>query len=79
LTDANLVKARKMATLRNSVELLEQAIALASKNGIVVRVEVLDGLEGGYCRLGQREFVFLDPSLTAAEQLEVILPVLQNR
>lgn len=64
--------------LDNSVTMLEQAICYAKSKGIQIRKEVLDGAQAGYCRIGNRSFVFLDQSATAAEQLAEIMKVLRS-
>ena len=64
--------------LTNSVDLLEKAIECAKTLGIAVRTEVLDGGTGGYCQFGGKAHIFLDQSLTAAEQLEIVMPILKQ-
>ncbi|MDZ4852708.1 MAG: hypothetical protein SGI77_25745 [Pirellulaceae bacterium] len=64
--------------LDNSVELLEHAISYAKSHGFRVRSEGLDGIPGGYCRIGNNPFIFLDQSTTAAQQLTEIMRVLQS-
>ncbi len=64
--------------LTNSVDLLEKAIEYAKSLGIAVRTEVLDGGTGGYCRFGGKAHIFLDQSLTAAEQLEIMMQILKQ-
>jgi hypothetical protein len=64
--------------LTNSVDLLEKAIDCAKSLGIAVRTEVLDGGTGGYCRIGSKAYIFLDQALTAAEQLDIVMQVLQQ-
>lgn len=64
--------------LTNSVELLEKAIQCANMHGISVRMEVLDGGTGGYCRFGGKAHIFLDQTLTAAEQLEIVMLALKH-
>jgi hypothetical protein len=64
--------------LTNSVELLEKAIQCATTHGISVRMELLDGGTGGYCRFAGKAHIFLDQRLTAAEQLEIVMFALRN-
>ena len=58
------------------VELLEQSIALARRSGYEVREEWMDGYSGGACEIKGRKCLFLDPTASPAEQLEVLLDVL---
>ncbi len=69
---------RKLTMLNNSVELLEQAIEYAEKQGFQVRNETLGGATGGLCRIGNASTIFLDQSATASQQLAEIMAVLQN-
>ena len=73
-----IAESPSMTQISNSVELLEQALAMAKARGFVVRSELLEGIEGGHCRIGRRDVIFIDPSTTAAEQLSVIMPILQH-
>ena len=62
----------------HSVDLLEEAIELANQIGFEVRHEWLDGSRGGTCRIGDRKLLFVDLSLTAAEQLEQVTGALKH-
>jgi hypothetical protein len=73
-----IAESPSMTQISNSVELLEQALAMAKARGFVVRSELLEGIEGGHCRIGRRDVIFIDPSTTAAEQLSVLMPILQQ-
>jgi hypothetical protein len=64
--------------LNNSVELLEQAVEYAKKQGFRVRSESLGGMPGGLCRIGDASTIFLDQSATASQQLAEIMAVLRN-
>jgi hypothetical protein len=55
----------------NSVELLEEALAIVSNAGIEVRHVYLDGGMGGLCRLGDKHVLFLDVTASAPEQLSL--------
>jgi hypothetical protein len=65
--------------LNNSVELLEQAVEYAKKQGFRVRSESLEGASGGLCRIGNATTIFLDQSATASQQLTEIMAVLQSK
>ena len=56
-----------------TVELLEQALALAERSGITVRQDWLSGGPAGLCELKGRRWLFVDLSLPPAEQLEQVL------
>jgi hypothetical protein len=62
----------------HTVELLEQALDLATRLGYVVRQEWLAGNGGGSCELRGRKLFFLDLDLSPDEQLEQILAVLRR-
>ncbi len=59
-----------------TVELLQQAMALARRSGYQVRQEWMEGYSGGACEIKGRKCLFLDPTSPPADQLEVILDVL---
>jgi hypothetical protein len=62
----------------HTIELLEEAIALATRSGIGVRQDWFGGSPAGLCELKGRRFVFVDLSLSPREQLEQILEGLRN-
>jgi hypothetical protein len=62
----------------NSVELLESAVKHAKSLGVAVRAEFMEGLPGGLCRIGNQLYLFLDQSLTAADQLDVVMQALHD-
>jgi hypothetical protein len=59
-----------------TVELLEEALELARRAGYRVRQEWLEGCAGGACVIKGQKWLFLDPTLSAAEQLEDVLNAL---
>ncbi|MFO1066818.1 MAG: hypothetical protein U0892_23410 [Pirellulales bacterium] len=61
----------------HTIDLLEEALDTAAQMGFQVRHESLGGNGGGACRLGKRYMLFVDRSLTAAEQLEQALGALR--
>jgi len=60
----------------HTVELLEQATAIAQSLGFKIRQEWLDGAGGGHCQLGGQKWIFLDLSQDAAEHLDQVLAAL---
>lgn len=62
----------------NSVELLEKSIRVARSQGYVVRFDPLEGIEGGLCRIGERFHIFLDQTLSAREQLDILIAALSE-
>lgn len=62
----------------HTIDLLEEALQLAGQSGWQVRHEWLGGSRGGTCRLGGKHMLFVDRSLTAAEQLEQVLDGLRQ-
>jgi hypothetical protein len=57
----------------HTVELLEQAIGLAGRCGIVVRQDWFGGLAAGACEFQGRRWIFIDLALSPREQLEQVL------
>ncbi len=55
----------------NTIELLEEALAIVANAGIEIRQVYLDGGNGGLCRLGDRHVLFLEVTLAASEQLSL--------
>jgi len=62
----------------HTIDLLEEAVQLARTHGWQVRYEWLDGARGGACRLGAKQLLFIDRSLTAAEQLNQVVMALRE-
>ena len=61
----------------HTVELLEEAIALAERVGHQIRQEWLDGSGGGACEIKGNKWIFLDLALGPLDQLEVVLEALR--
>ncbi len=61
----------------HTVDLLEEALAVAQQLGFEVRREWLNGKKSGVCRIGKRYLLFIDLSLTASEQLDQVLEPLR--
>ncbi len=62
----------------HTVELLEEAIAVAEQAGYEVREEWLGGTGGGHCEIKGRKCVFLDLAVGPLDQLEVLLDTLRR-
>jgi hypothetical protein len=62
----------------HTVELLEQAIALAGRCGFVVRQDWFGGSAAGVCEFQGRRWIFIDLALTHREQLDQVLAGLQS-
>ena len=60
----------------HTVEMLEEALELAERIGFRVRQEWLDGRGSGACELKGQQWIFLDLSETAREQLDAVLACL---
>jgi hypothetical protein len=61
----------------HTVELLEQAIALAEQCGFVVRQDWFGGSPAGACELKGRRWILIDLALGPREQLEGVLEALR--
>ncbi len=62
----------------HSVDLLEEAIAVAAEAGFEVRQEWLAESTGGACRIGNKYVLYVDQSLTAADQLKQVIGALRE-
>lgn len=62
----------------HTVELLEQACAVAEQLGYRTRQEWLGGTGGGACEFAGRKWIFVDLALTVFEQLEQVLEALRQ-
>ena len=62
----------------HTVELLEEAIAVAKQAGYQVREEWLGGTGGGACELRGRKCIFLDLAVGPLDQLELVLETLRR-
>ena len=62
----------------HTVELLEQAVAVAGQLGYRTRHEWLGGTGGGACEFGGRKWIFIDLALTTVEQLEQVTDALRS-
>lgn len=57
----------------NSVDILEEALAIAKQLGFDVRNEWLSEMPAGPCRIGAKHVLFVDLSTSASEQLSQVL------
>ncbi|HID74752.1 MAG TPA: hypothetical protein EYP56_02000 [Planctomycetaceae bacterium] len=62
----------------HTVELLEEAIALAQQVDYEIRYEWLAGSGGGACELKGRKCIFLDLAVGPADHLDVVLEALRR-
>jgi len=62
----------------HTVELLEEAIALAERVGYLVRQEWLGGSGGGDCQIQGQKWIFLDLAVGHLDQLELVLKTLRR-
>lgn len=62
----------------HSVDILEEALSVALNSGFDVRQEWLNEKGGGVCRIGKKRVLFVDLSLTAAEQLDQVVSSLKG-
>jgi len=61
----------------HTVEMLEQALALATRLGYQVRQEWLSESDGGACEYGGRKWLFVNLSLSSTEQLSQVVDALR--
>ena len=61
----------------HTVELLEEAIAVAVRSGYQIRQEWFGGSAAGACEFNGQKWIFLDLSLGPREQLEQVLGALR--
>ena len=62
----------------HTVELLEQAMAVAESLGYHIRQEYLGGVGGGSCEFGGKRWMFVDLALPVDEQLDELLQALRE-
>ena len=62
----------------HTVEMMERAVSVAESLGYGVRQEWLGGCGGGACEIAGRKWIFIDVSLTTAEQLDQLAGALQS-
>ena len=62
----------------HTVELLEEAKAIAKSLGYGIRHEYLGGIAGGSCEIGGTKWIFIDLALNTIEQLEQVTDSLRD-
>ena len=62
----------------HTIDLFEEATKVARQLGYTIRLEWLDGAAGGGCEFGGRKWIFVDLSLSAAEQLGQVLDAIRH-
>lgn len=62
----------------HTVDLLEQALALAESQGYIVRQDWFGGAGAGACELKGRRWLFVDLALAPREQLDQVLDALSE-
>lgn len=62
----------------HTIELLQRALGLAESMGYGVRQEWLGGAAGGTCEIAGKKWLFVDLSLSPAEQLDQVTDALQQ-
>jgi hypothetical protein len=67
----------KEANTMHTVELLDQAIRLATDCGFVVRQDWFGGSSAGACEYRGRRWIFIDLALSPAEQLGQVVDALR--
>jgi hypothetical protein len=62
----------------HTVELLDEAVAVAAQCGVGVRQDWFGGAAGGACQIKGQPWIFIDLALTPREQLEQVLDALRE-
>ena len=62
----------------HTVELIEEAVSLATRVGYRVRTEWLDGIGGGGCEINGRKVIFIDLALVPVDQLAQLAEALRG-
>jgi hypothetical protein len=62
----------------HTVELIEEAVSLATRAGYRVRAEWLDGIGGGGCEINGRKVIFVDLALGPVDQLAQLVETLRS-
>ena len=62
----------------HTVELLDEAVALAIECGFGVRQEWFGGTRAGACEIKGHRWIFIDLALTPAEQLDQVVEGLRE-
>ena len=62
----------------HTVELLNEALAVAERLGYKIRHEWLGGSGGGACEFARQRWIFVDLALNPVEQLDQVAGALQS-
>jgi len=62
----------------HTVEMLEQALALAGRLGYKIRQEWLGGSGGGACEIAGQKCFFVDLAVDSSDQLDQLVETLQG-
>lgn len=62
----------------HTIELVELAIGLLRQCGYRIRQESLGDTPSGACELRGQKWMFLDPTLSSLEQLQVLIDALER-
>ena len=62
----------------HTVELLDQAIAVAQREGFEIRQDWFGGSASGACEVKGRRWIFIDLALSPREQLDQVVEALRG-
>ena len=62
----------------HTVDLVKEAVSLATRGGYRVRTEWLDGIGGGGCEINGRKVIFIDLALGPVDQLAQLVDSLRG-
>ena len=62
----------------HTVELIEEAVSLATRAGYRVRTEWLDGIGAGGCEINGRKVIFIDLAMGPVDQLAQLVDTLRG-
>ncbi len=62
----------------HTVELIEEAVSLATRAGYQIRTEWLDGIGGGGCEVAGRKVIFVDLAMGPVDQLTQLVESLRS-
>ena len=62
----------------HTVELFDEALAVAERLGFKIREEWLEGYGGGGCEISGQKWIFIDLSLSSRDQLEQVVGALRE-
>ena len=62
----------------HTVELFDEAVAVAKRLGYKIREEWLEGYGGGGCEISGEKWIFIDLSLNSRDQLDQVVDTLRQ-